>query len=156
MRQNSWTQVVVWRQELCSQELQPDRGSPKEAQGSYNTAFTFSLQWLTAHQSQNSPSAVLNAHLGLSLEEWQCWIWSKMQKSLTTFCTDSILNIAHREVDEDMLHQDLQIFREKKKVSKNLSLPRFFSNVAALSKILLASFGFYIHKTECANPAAYK
>lgn len=63
--------------------------------------------------------------------------------------------ILHTEVDLDMLNQDLQILGGKK-LGKTLSLPSFFYSVAALSKILIASSGFYIHKIECANSAAYK
>lgn len=67
---------------------------------------------------------------------------------------NSILNIAHRGGCRHATSTLTNI--RGKKLGKTLSLPSFFCNVATLSKILIASSGLYIHKSECANSAAYK
>lgn len=157
MRQNSWTQVVVWRQELCRvRNCSLTEAPPRKPRA----ATTQPLHFHSSDWQHINPKTIPVQFLTLTL----AWAWRNgsagfgaKRKNHWPPSAQTVYWILHTERWMKTCYiKTYRYLGKKKKVSKNLSLPRFFSNVAALSKILLASFGFYIHKTECANPASYK
>lgn len=100
----------------------------------------FSLQFLTAHQSQNTPSAVPNSHLGLSLEEGECWIWSKTQESLTNLCTDrcwceGIVYIEYCTQGGGCRYATSRVTDIRKKTWQNSKSPKFLLQCCSLEEI---------------------